>query len=443
VAIQLAQGDVNQRVALRQLDEIGRMAQAFQQLIGYIQEMAQDAEALASGDLTIGVTPHSPRDVLGNAFAAMVEALRHLLGQVAEQAAQLNQTAARLTSDAEKSKLATEHIAGALGQVTQGIAQQTSSITRTAASVDQLNQAINDMSKGIGEQSESVSQAGQVTDQLNEAIRQVASSAQTVTKDSAQAMEQSRKGARTVDNTIEGMQQIKTKVALSASKMEELGERSAHIGTIVETIQDISSQTNLLALNAAIEAARAGEHGKGFAVVADEVRKLAERASSATKEISELIRGIQSTVDEAVAAMGESAREVEAEVAKANSAGEALASILNSAESVNSQAEQTTQAAAMMSVAARKLIASMGSVSAVLEEYAAVASEMAVNSDHVTAEVENIAGVSEENSASIEGVNLRTGEVASQVTEINALAAALGEMSEVLQEAVGQFKLEA
>ncbi|MBK8784879.1 MAG: hypothetical protein IPO22_24525 [Anaerolineales bacterium] len=137
----------------------------------------------------------------------------------------------------------------------------------------------------------------QITSRISSAIEQVANNAQAVTRDSAKAASHSREEQNGA-GTILGMEAIRSKVGLSTTKMEEMSTRSEEIGNIIETIEDIASQTNLLALNAAIEAARAGEQGKGFAVVADEVRKLSQSApASATKEIGKLIKGIQQTVE--------------------------------------------------------------------------------------------------------------------------------------------------
>ncbi|MBK8784864.1 MAG: hypothetical protein IPO22_24450 [Anaerolineales bacterium] len=238
------------------------------------------------------------------------------------------------------------------------------------------------------------------------------------------------------------MELIRSKVGRSAVKVEEMGNRSEKIGAIVETIEDIASQTNLLALNAAIEAARAGEQGKGFAVVADEVRKLAERSSLATKEIAKLIKGIQDTVNEAVGAMQDSAAEVEAGVVRANSAGIALDNILVAAESVYKQAEETGNVAAKVSSAATELIASVDAVSAVTEENTAATEQMSVNSSELTQSIENIASVSEENSAAVEEVSASTEEVSAQGEEVAAAATSLMEMAQKLSQVVSRFKLE-
>jgi methyl-accepting chemotaxis protein len=237
------------------------------------------------------------------------------------------------------------------------------------------------------------------------------------------------------------MSNIRAKVGVSAEKVQEMGRRSDQIGAIVETIEDIASQTNLLALNAAIEAARAGEHGKGFAVVADEVRKLAERASNATKEIGGLIKGIQTTVNEAVHAMEEGAREVEVGVSRANEAGHALSSILEAADAVYKQAQEAKLATEQVRQASNELVNSIDSVSAVVEENTAATEQMTNSSSEVTQAVETIASVSEENSAAVEEVSASTEEMSAQVQEVTAAAQALSDMASEMQKLVSRFTL--
>lgn len=242
-------------------------------------------------------------------------------------------------------------------------------------------------------------------------------------------------------DTVDGMGRVKHAMDAVSDRVTGLGERSGEIGKIVSTIDDIAAQTNLLALNAAIEAARAGEQGRGFAVVADEVRKLAERSSAATKEIAGLVSGIQAGVSEAVTAMEQGSKEAEAGYKLAADAGSALDDILERSQSVGRQVEQISAAAQQLQDLSSGMVGAIDQIKRIVEQNAAATEQMARNSAEVSKSVEATAGVAGENSAAAQEVSASVEQMSAQMEETLAAAQSLADMSEEMERAVAAFRV--
>jgi methyl-accepting chemotaxis protein len=462
ILITILLGILIPRSIIKPLNEVARVSKQIVEqdmplMIGEINAMAQ-GDLTRHFNITTEAIPIHANDELGQlasrfnqvitglkdinrSFDEMVLTLRNNVISLAQASDDLNFSATHLAQASDDAGQATSQISRTVQQITSGASQQAESLSQSAAYVDQLNQAIQVVVRGTKEQDNAVQQASLITHDISTAVQQVFDNAQTIARNTADAINTTQSSAKTVEETILRMNTIKAKVDLSSQKVQDMGYQSEKIVGMVELIDDIASQTNLLALNAAIEAARAGEQGKGFAVVADEVRKLAERSAVATKEISALIYTIQKAVKEAISTMAESSSEVEGGTRLAGEAGVALKNILKVSETGRKGSEEIVVAAQKVSALAEDIVTAMDAVSGVVKENVSSTQLMTSSSVEVTHAIDNIASVSQENSASFEEVSASTEEMSAQTSEVSISAATLRKMAEDLHVTVAQFKL--
>jgi len=235
-----------------------------------------------------------------------------------------------------------------VAKVIDGIHHLTSSAT-------QLSSIAEEMSRTAENSSTRANSVATASEEMSQTVIDVAKNSASIAESAKRALDTAQNGNEIVKKSVHEVEEIASTVNESAQFVESLGERSRQIGEIVNTINDIADQTNLLALNAAIEAARAGEQGRGFAVVADEVRKLAERTAHATAEIGDMIKAIQTEVNKAVDFMGNATKKVEVGVNLTSKAGDALKAIVKSSEELQTMIQQIASATEEMSVTAEQI----------------------------------------------------------------------------------------
>ncbi|GAC1317122.1 MAG: hypothetical protein NVSMB2_10490 [Chloroflexota bacterium] len=433
--------DAEHRKTIRR-DEIGQIASTFSNVRRYLMDLARAAEKIASGDLTVTVNAQSERDVLGTAFARMTVDLRLLVGDVHRSALTLAETSAQLGAASDQTSSAVQQVTQAVQNVADGAQNSSRDAQETNAAVELLGRSIAHIARGTTQQARQVEITNATAVQMSAGVESVAASATEVAEHGQQTRAAAQRGAEAVEQTVTEMGDIRTVVNQAMVKVQELGKLGERIGQVVETIDDIAAQTNLLALNAAIEAARAGEHGKGFAVVADEVRKLAERSGRETKAIAELIEQVQGGTRDAVGAMAAGAAKVEQGSLRADSAGRALHDILVAVEASVRQAGDIAVSAQEMASASRNVVEAMSSMSAVVQESNAAADEMSAQAERVAGAITSIAAVAEEQSAATEEVSASTEEMSAQVEQMSAQAQELAATAETLRGLVVRFTID-
>ena len=268
----------------------------------------------------------------------------------------------------------TGRLMAAMGNMVENLRDIVSQTTNISASIASSSTQLHVTSEKIASGAEQVACQTQTvataSEEMSATSNDIAQNCHAAARSSQQASSAAESGARVVAQTVEVMNRIAERVNATSRTVESLGERSDQIGAIVGTIEDIADQTNLLALNAAIEAARAGEQGRGFAVVADEVRALAERTTKATREISEMIKAIQSETRGAVSAMEEGVREVQQGTEEAAKSGNALQEILDQINTVSIQVNQIATAAEEQTATISEITGNINQISDIVQRSA-------------------------------------------------------------------------
>lgn len=421
-------------------------------IVGFVQPLLKPLHAVerqlaeiadGGGDLTARLDVPTQDEVgrLARSFNRFLGTLGGIITDTMGISSQLGAASEELSATSEEAASAITQIATAMGQMAQDAGAQTKSANASASSLQRLDDTLTQMSAGISDEARQIGGASQSVTLMADSISAIQGGVTQVGESAGQTSAAASRGQEAVNRTIDSMGRIRQATAAAGGTVRQLGVHSQKIGEIVDVISAIADQTNLLALNAAIEAARAGEQGRGFAVVADEVRQLAERSQVAAKEVASLISTVQKGTSDAIAAMASGTSEVETGVELSEGAGVALKEILTLAEDTNARIERIIADADRIQAGSMEVVQAVTQVAAISQQSAAMADQIDNESHGVLAAINEMSSVSETTAAATEEVSASTEEMTASIREVANSAQMVADLAQRLASLVGRFRV--
>jgi len=328
-AERLATGDVSTEIGSDAKDEAGQLQRSMGQMIQSLRNMGEAANRIARGDLDLEVVPNSERDVFGVAMKNMVESLKRMAATADRIAA--GDLTGEATPASEKDRLGNSFatMARNLRELNTEIREV---VNVLATSAGQIMSTVSEFAASSSETASAISETNATVQEVRQTTDLTSQKAKHVYETAQKSVAVARTGRKSVDDVIVGMQGIHERMGFIAERIVNLSEQSQAIGAIIATVNDLAEQSNLLAVNAAIEAAKAGDQGKGFAVVAQEVKNLATQSKQATAQVRSILGDIQKATTAAVLATEQGSKAVEAGMKQSSEAGEAIRLLSTSIE---------------------------------------------------------------------------------------------------------------